>query len=416
MSDQELSATRLRVAAVCMVGVAVGASILPFCAVGAALGPMMLEFGWDADQVSLSYALMMWAGALSIWPIGILVDRYGARPVAVTGAVAIGLVSLLLPLVSRFWQLCPLLALLGAGGSCGLAYSRVVASLFGGRRGAAMGLFAAEGSALGLILPVVLGRMVTDTGWRGAFAATGAVVLVLAPLLYFGLANRWGRSSQAAGPAASTEGMTGAQIVRDRAFWIIVAAGLATGAMGGGVLASFGAAIAQKGFGQTVMFRAAPVTLIASLAGAVCSGVLLDITRSPRVAALAYLTTALAYLVWALVTPSFGGEPALIVGLALGAFAFTAQFPLVGYFFSRYFGLRSFATAYGLQSFIQAVVVALAGPAIGAVVALLGSYNLVFEAGIAAQILASLLYLLLPAYRYPAVGEADDDEPARVRS
>ncbi|HEY5411386.1 MAG TPA: MFS transporter [Caulobacteraceae bacterium] len=414
---------RLRIVAICVVGVAVGASILPFCAVGAALGPMMLEFGWGADQVSLSYALMMWAGALSIWPIGVLVDRYGPRPVAAAGAVAIGLVSLMLPLVRDFGQLCPLLVLLGAGGSSGLAYSRVVASLFGGRRGLAMGLFAAEGSALGLVLPIILGHLVMDIGWRGSFAAIGVVVLLAAPLIYFGLAAGKGEGDRAMGSAAAAEGMTAAQIVRGRAFWIIVAASLAAGAMGGGVLASFGAAIAEKGFGQAPVLRAAPVTLIAALAGAICAGMLLDRTRTARVAALAYLATALAYLVWALVTPSFGGEPALIGGLALGAFAFAAQFPLIGYFFSRYFGLKTFATAYGLQSFIQAVVIGLAGPAIGAAVALPGNYNLVFEVGIAVQVLAALLYLLLPSYRYPAIGEADRDDPAlapdplvRVRS
>ena len=65
-SAQAMARARLRMAGVCIVGVALGAAILPYCAVGAALGPMMLEFGWGANQVSLAYALLLWAGGLSV--------------------------------------------------------------------------------------------------------------------------------------------------------------------------------------------------------------------------------------------------------------------------------------------------------------------------------------------------------------
>ena len=413
---------RLQIAAVCMVGLALGASILPFCAVGAALGPMMLELGWGANNVSLAYALLMWAGALSVWPMGVLIDRYGPRPVVALGAVAMAAVSLMLPMVRHFWQFCALAGLLGACGSSGLGYLRVVASLFGPRRGLAMGVFAAESSILSLVMPIVLGRLVTDAGWRGAFTAIGVGLLALAPLLYMGLADprpgaSWTSRWSLPRPV-SAEGLTAREVVKDWVFWLIVAAALATAAIGGGALTSFGAAIATKGFGQATVFRAAPITMIATLAGAICSGVMLDRTRSPKVAAAAYLATAVTYLLWALVTPSFGGAPMLTAGLAIGAFAYAAQIPLVGYFFTRYFGLKCFATVCGLQAFVQAVAVGFGGPLIAHSVGLIGDYNLLFEAGIGAQILAALLYLVLPAYRYAALADSSSDPaPApRVRA
>ena len=411
---------RLRIAAVCMVGLALGASILPFCAVGAALGPMMLELGWGANHVSLVYALLMWAGALSVWPMGVLIDRYGARPVVALGAVAMAVVSLMLPMVRHFWQFCALAGLLGACGSSGLGYLRVVASLFGARRGLAMGVFAAESSILSLMMPILLGRLVVDAGWRGAFTAIGLALLALAPLLYLGLADtRTPGSSRWRLPApAPAAGRTAREVVSDWVFWTIVATALATAAIGGGALTSFGAAIAVKGFGQATVFRAAPITMIATLAGAIFSGVMLDRTGSPKIAAAAYLATAVTYLMWALVTPSFGGVPILTAGLAIGAFAYAAQIPLVGYVFSRYFGLKAFATVCGLQAFVQAAAVGLGGSVIARGVGLIGDYNLVFEAGIAAQVLAAMLYLFLPAYRYPALAEGDPgpEPPARARS
>ncbi len=402
---------RLRAAGICMIGVALGASMLPFYAVGSALGPMMLEFDWTAEQVHLSYALMMWAGALAVWPIGILVDRVGARPVVAAGAAGIAVVSLMLPLVHGFSQFCVLVALLGVLGSSGLGYSRVVAGLFGAHRGLAMGVLAAEGFALSKVVPLVMGRLVLAGGWRGAFTAIGLAMLALAPLVYFGLASRRRPSPLRRFPAAQAPegGVTALQAARDPVFWIIVAASVSTAAMGGGVISSFGPAMTAKGFDHVTILRAAPITLMAALAGAICSGALLDRVRSPRIAAAAYLATAATYLIWWLATPGFGGEPMLIAGLALGAFGFTAQAPLVGYLFSRYFGLSSYGAIFGLQAFLQPVTVALGASVIAGGLGLIGGYHLVFAVGMAAQVLAALLYLLLPPYRRPATGEDGED-------
>lgn len=411
---QGLTRERLRMAAVCMVGLALGASILPFCALGAALGPMMLEFGWTADRVSWAYAVLMWAGAVSIWPMGVLVDRYGPRVVVTLGAVAMAAVSLVMPQSTHYWQVFLLAALLGVCGSSGLGYTRIVAALFGRRRGLFMGLIAAESLVLTQLMPPLMNRLVFEHGWRGAFIIIGVAILALAPLIYLGLADdRTGTSWQARWslpPRPAGEGRTARQAVRDRVFWTIVAAGLTTAAIGGGALSNLGAAIANKGFGQSAVLNAAPITLAATLAGAILSGLILDRTRSPKLAAGAYLATAVTYLIWALVTPRMGGEVILTVGLAIGAFAYAAQLPLVGYVFSRYFGLRAFGAIWGLQAFLQYAFVGLATPAIGRAIGLTGDYKLVFEAGVAAQLLAAALYLSLPAYRYAAAGQGDGED------
>ena len=416
-SAQAMSRARLRMAGVCIVGVALGAAILPYSAVGAALGPMMLEFGWGANQISLAYGLLLWAGGLSVWPMGVLIDRYGARPVVAASAGGIAVVSLLLPMVREFWQFCALAALWGALGSSGIGYTRIVTCLFGPRRGLAIGILSAVGSALSVLMPLAMSRLVLEGGWRGAFTGIGVVMLGLAPIIYLSLA--FGRRGQASslrwpGQAPRAQGMGFSAALRDRSFWIIVAASLSTAAMGGGVMVSFGSAMAAQGFEQAAVMRAAPISLMAALAGAIFTGALLDRSRSPRTAGAAFLVTGLAYLLWTLASVRFGGEPMLIVGLAAGAFAFTAQVTLVLYVFSRYFGLKAFGAFCGLQAFIQAVIPTLAGPVIGHGLGLFGDYHLAFGAGIGVQVLAALLYLRLPGYRYAAIAEADGSEPARL--
>ena len=412
---QAAARARLRMSAVCVVGVALGAAILPYAAVGAALGPMMLEFGWGANQVALAYALLLWAGGLSVWPAGVLVDRYGARPVAAAGAAGIAVVGLLMPLVHAFWQFCALAALWGALGSSGLGYTRIIAALFGARRGLAIGVLSAEGSLLSVLTPLAMSRLLSEAGWRGGFTVIGLAMLALAPTIYLSLAcGRRGAAWSVRWPAPRAEGVGFSAALGDRSFWIIVAASLSTAAVGGGVMASFGPALAAKGFEQAAVIRAAPISLMAALAGAILSGALLDRSRSPRIAGAAFLVTALGYLLWMLASPRFGGEPMLAAGLAAGAFAFTAQVTLVLYLFSRYFGLKAFGAFCGMQAFIQAVIPTLAGPVIGHGLGLFGDYHLAFGAGIAVQVLAALLYLRLPGYRYAAIAEADGSEPARL--
>ncbi len=399
--DPELTPARLKVAAVCMIGVALATTVLPFCAVGAALGPMMLELGWGANQLSLSYALMLWAAAISVWPVGILIDRYGARPVVALGAVAIALVSLMLPLVRHFWQFCALFSLLGVCGAVGLGYSKIVATLFARRRGLALGVFAAEGSALSMILPLASDRLVHESGWRGAFAILGLLVLAIAPLLYFGLATRSGGVEPPRATDPDAEGVYASQAVKTRAFWLIVLASLISGVVGNIVLTGIGAVLLHRGLGDAASgLRGAPIGLLATLVGPICAGLVLDRTRSPAVAVAAYLLSALTCLVWAVVSPGFGGKPLLMGGFVLGAFAYSAQSPMVGYLFSRYFGLKSFATACSLQAFIQAIVMGTTGAVIAQSMGALGQEPLVFALGTAAPLAAALLYLLLPAYRY----------------
>lgn len=399
--DTELTPARLKVAAICMIGMALGTTVLPFCVVDAVRGPMMLELGWGANQLSLSYALMLWAAAISVWPVGMLIDRFGARPVVTAGALGIGLVSLALPFVREFCQICILFSLLGVSGAVGLGYSKIVATLFFRRRGLALGISAAATSALGWVLPLAADRVVHAGGWRGAFEVLGFVALAVAPLLYLGLAQ----PACAAAKARAAEGTRTVDAARSRSFWLIVAAGLIAGLIGNVVLSDIGPAMAHRGFGDAADLRGSPIGMLATLAGSIIAGLLLDRLGTPAVALAAYLASGLTSLMWIFVGPGFGGTPALMAIFALGAFAFAAQLPMVGYFFSRYFGLRSFATVWGLQMFIQTVVMGAATSPFARLVNATATEPMVFLLGTVAPLAAAALYLLLPAYRYGATPE-----------
>jgi MFS family permease len=340
---------------------------------------------------------MLWAGAIAVWPIGVLIDRYGARPVVTLGAAAIAPILFMLPFVEHFWQYCVLFSLLGVCRSVVLGYSKIVAALFDRRRGLALGVFAAESAAMTMLLPVVSNRLVADNGWRGAFQMLGILVFVVTPLIWFGLAK--GEPARERAQPREPEGEKASGAMKTRAFWLIVAAALVTEAVSNIVLNSFQTALPHRGFGDVSIIRGAPIILLATLAGPICAGFWIDRTRSPAVATLAFVASALAGLLSAFVTPAFGGMPLLMTSFALGAFAFSAQSPMIGYLFSRYFGLRSFATICSLQALIQAVVMGVTAPALAGLAGPVANEPLLMVLGTAAPLLAALFYLLLPAYR-----------------
>jgi MFS family permease len=116
---------------------------------------------------------------------GILVDRYGARPMLLAGvtlmAVCIGSAGL----VSVFWMFYPLAVLAGIGNSVfhpadfSLLSSRVSKQ----RLGRAYGVHAFSGTVGFALAPVVVGGLAVSVGWRAALLSAGLAGLVVVALL-----------------------------------------------------------------------------------------------------------------------------------------------------------------------------------------------------------------------------------------
>lgn len=115
-----------------------------------------------------------------------LTDRYGPRPIVVTGALVSAAASLALPLLAHDTTVAVLTRLLAGVGLAGVYMPgvRIIASTVDPRgRGAAVGAFVAAfytGSSLSFLYAgVVIGP---DAGWRDA-ALTSGLLAVLAPVL-----------------------------------------------------------------------------------------------------------------------------------------------------------------------------------------------------------------------------------------
>ncbi|WP_024518779.1 MCT family MFS transporter [Bradyrhizobium sp. Tv2a-2] len=139
------------------------------------------DFGASRGSVSLVFSL---AGFL-YFGLGIisgpLADRFGARPLVVTGMVLLG-VGLALASVARSLLEVYAAYSLGVGLGVGCAYVPAIGAVqrwFVRRRGFASGL-AVSGIGVGtLVMPPVASLLIAGVGWRGAYLALGAFALVL---------------------------------------------------------------------------------------------------------------------------------------------------------------------------------------------------------------------------------------------
>ena len=148
---------------------------------GAFLPSLQHDFSASRGSVSLVFSLAGFfyfgLGVIS----GPLADRWGCRPLAVTGMV---LVAIGLALASVARSLTEVYAAygLGVGLGIGCAYAPAVAAVqrwFNRRRGFASGL-AVSGIGVGtLVAPPAVAFLIEHLGWRGTYLALGIFTLVV---------------------------------------------------------------------------------------------------------------------------------------------------------------------------------------------------------------------------------------------
>ena len=128
-------------------------------------------------ELGLSVALMSAASALAQLPIGILVDRYGARPFLVGGSLLMGLSVTGMGLATAFWQIVLLAMLSGIGNSVfhPADYAILSGSIGRERLGSAFAFHTFVGYVGFAAAPPVTAALTLLLGWRAALVLLGLV-------------------------------------------------------------------------------------------------------------------------------------------------------------------------------------------------------------------------------------------------
>ncbi len=347
------------------------------------------EFGWSKAAA---------AGALIALPItalvlplaGFLVDRFGVR--LVSGASASTSVASYLWLshlggdVKEFYAALIVLNVLGCA-TGPVAYTRLVAAQFRARRGLALAVAQFGIAFIGVLMPQVIGAIIEAYGWRGAymlFAAAAGVGGLCAQLLM--------QPAARPDPADPVGGTSPRRAVASAGFWLLSLAVLAISAASFGLVAQFQSVLADRQIG----FRATTV-LLSSLAGSamvsrLAVGWLLDRTNPARASA-AVMASAAAGCALLLLGPN--GLTTTAVGAVLVGCSIGAELDLMSFFCARLFGIRNYATIYGLLSTFFYTGIAVGGIGYGVIRQKSGSYDGAVLGSTLLLITAAILFLLL---------------------
>lgn len=315
--------------------------------------PLAEEFRSNRGSIALAVSLLDLMVTFSAPGAGRLADRYGTRGVIVSSLVALaaclaGLAYVQPPL----WHLYALYLAAGLVGaaSSAVTYSRVIANWFDRKRGLALG-FASTGTGLGAFIgPSLAQFLIEQRGWRVAYLGlAGFTLLVAMPVVAIFLRGSPEEVGLAPdgdiGPkvVATRTGMTVSQAMRTGRFWLLCGIFFLVAGCGTGTISHIAPLLTDSGASGRSAAFAASLFGIASIAGRVGNGYLVDRFFAPRVAAVLFSGAALGIaMLWGGATGIAADAAALLLGLAIGAEADVMPFLI-----SRYFGMRSMAELYG---------------------------------------------------------------------
>jgi sugar phosphate permease len=255
-----------------LLGIFVDAGIGGY-AFSALFRPMADSLGTNPTNVVLGLTICSITAAVSSVIVGPLIDRYGARPSMVTGALLMGGSVIML---ARVESLTEFYLFFGIGVGLArpllgqIAPVAAVANWFIRKRAEAFALMSIGASLAGVILTPITGFIIAFSGWRAAWLTLGLVaVVIVAPFAFFVIRRRPEDIGQVADggeteddrelPVQADPGWTRGEVIRTRAFWLLLASQVLMTVPGSGLFVHFVA------FGQDYGMETALATFFISV-------------------------------------------------------------------------------------------------------------------------------------------------------
>jgi MFS family permease len=177
------------------------------------------EFGASRGEIALVFSLCAFLWFSSGAPAGMLADRFGARRVAIAGVACLVLALWVASMAQSLGVLYATYSI-GIGVGVGLVYVPSVGAVqpwFSANRAFASGLAVAGIGAGNFAGPLLAAWWIDLFGWRGAYLALAAFVMLLGGAAAAALRQKDGKSSSVA------EGIPLHAALRTTPFWLLFA-------------------------------------------------------------------------------------------------------------------------------------------------------------------------------------------------
>ena len=381
---------------------ALGPSVILLMCFGVFVPVLHREFGWSIGAISFGATIISLA-IMFLSPVqGYLVDRFGSRAVMLVSiplfGAGVGLLHFLPGDIRVFYAACVLLPVLGIG-VWPLSFMRLISTWFDRRLGLALGV-TNVGAGLGAaVLPLVLGHVFQQHGWRAAYALLGSMVLlVIWPLatLFIRESSSVAGSSPGRTALATSNGLSLSEVIRERPFWTLCFTFFLLGILSSGLLTHQVNILIDHGLTHQRAIYLQSLLGISSIFGRLVAGWLLDRVRISRLMPALLIAAAAGCVIYTATVPvALLTVSAFIFGVVIGA-----EFDVLGYAIRRYQGLRMFGTVYGWIFATFQLGGAIGVTMLGVIRSAAGSYSpglLVFAA---VCCLAALAFASFGPYRF----------------
>ncbi len=393
-----------------IIGYALGYSVIAVMSFGTFIKPLEASFGWSRGQISLGLTIIG-VTAIFVFPLfGMLVDRIGVRRVLLPSTVLFSLVIASMYFLTaslwHFYAMCVLIPILGAG-TAPFTYSRVLVTWFDKKRGLALGI-GLSGVGLGTAtIPIIASYFIEHYSWREAYLALGVLIMVVAlPVVKLLLRESPGEMGLLPDGASRSDtentspkkgplvGFTGREAIRQKTFWLMVGSFAITGLTTSTILIHLTPLMMDRGMTLSEAVGTFAYLGIALMFGRLAAGYLMDKYFAPYVVIAFLLGPVIGLAMFASgVTGTAAALCAALVGMAIGA-----EFDVMGYFTSRYFGPRSFGQIYG-YGYSAFKVGSVTGPLLmGISYDMVGNYDQILWAMSGIMLIACVLVGLLGPY------------------
>jgi len=401
-----------------LLGVAFGASPIPYNTVGFTVEPLIAEFGWTRTQILLPITIFGVIASLLAPFFGSLADKYGVRKVALWSVLAFGLsfgaialtpTAAITSTLYIYYALWVLLGLVGIG-STPVTWSRAINLWFFRSRGLALGIMLLGSGLAAVLVPPLAVWSIENYGWRMMFVVIAALPLLIAlPLGYFLFREPRPEERPAgiSGASGQLTGVTLAEALRDYRFWLIWASIAIIAGSFGGAFINLPSMLADRGMeAQTAAFVMSMLGL-GIISGRLITGALLDRFWQGVVAFPLLCLPSVTCLI--LLSDGMSFPLAALAGFLLG-FAAGAESDLIAYLTGRYFGMAHYGKIYGMLYMPFGLFSAFSPILYSYVRDTTGSYDPILTAATVTFVIGGGLLLFLG--RYPtSFPESDPAQP-----
>ena len=386
-----------------MIGAGCGLSSISFYTHGVFVGAISLDTDWSRGEIQMGVSIMILMAIITAPIVGSLVDRFGARVIALVSIPLYGLAMSSFVLVgddiSSYYLVWAVMSIIAAG-TLPVTWTRVVNQWFDKSRGIALGLTLAGTGIAATFGPLYVTSLIQQYGWKTSYLVLALTITIISFPIVFLLFREPTRelsltSEDEDNHSDKNLGIEFGVAINRYQFWAIgIALIFAAGGISGLITNSVPMML-DKGISLENAASYAGLIGVSVILGRLIVGALLDYFWAPMIAGI-FLSLPLIssmILVGNLDSAPMISLSMIIIGLAAGA-----ELDLLAFLASRYFGLKDYGKLYGSLYIFFSIGAGLAPALFGRYFDTNGNYNFLLYLIVITSLISGILMLTLGRY------------------